>query len=190
MAELKFHDVDADDMIGVGVQITLNSCNLIAQGVEDDERVGRQLVVENIQWKYIVTLPNAANATSGKDTVRLILYLDKQANGAVAVPFGPTGILESDSILSFDNLANQERFDILMDRKHTLTAQGGAGDGTTNDLLGTSKYGEFNLDCKIPMNYESAGAVTPNSNNLGLVTAGENGFASLASKVRLRFTDY
>jgi hypothetical protein len=131
-AELKFHDLDIDDaVVAANGTIAQVSCNLIAQGVTESQRIGRKCTIRNINWRYQIQLPNAQNMTSVLDTVRVILYQDKQANGATATV---TGILESDDFQSFNNLANKGRFTILMDRTHAINATAGSGNGTANDV--------------------------------------------------------
>ncbi len=126
--------------------------------------------------------------TSVLDTIRVILYWDKQANGATATV---TGILESDDFQSFNNLANKNRFVILMDRMHAITASVGAGNGTANDAGGNQENYSFYKSCEIPIEYDAGtGAITEQrSNNIGVLLVGKQGFAGFFSKMRLRFTD-
>lgn len=186
-AELKFHDLDIDDaVVAANGTIAQVSCNLIAQGVTESQRIGRKCTIRNINWRYQIQLPNAQNMTSVLDTVRVILYQDKQANGATATV---TGILESDDFQSFNNLANKGRFTILMDRTHAINATAGSGNGTANDVAGREQNYTFFKKCAMPIEFDSTtGAITEiRSNNIGVLLLGQQGFAAFNSKMRLRF---
>ncbi len=187
--ELKFHDVDLDDaVIAAGANVT-PSINLVAQGVTEITRVGRKFTIKKIGWKFKVTLPVLAtsNASSG-DVVRVIMYIDKQCNGATAAS---TDVLETADFQSFNNLANKGRFRTLMDRTYDLNANGGAGDGTSNDLNAYTVSDSFYKDCTVPIGYDNPAATITGikSKNIGVILLSENGLASFESKIRLRFSD-
>ncbi len=189
-AELKFHDLDIDDAtVASGGTIVEDSCNTISQGVGESNRVGRKCTIKSINWRYLVNIPTQAGADgSNSDIVRVVLYLDKQANGAAA---GVTDIFESDDFQSFRNLSNTSRFQILMDRTHDINVQALAGDGAANDSGDKFISGTFFKKCNIPIEYSSTtGAITEvRSNNIGVMVFGTQGLAGLGSKMRLRFSD-
>ncbi len=184
--ELKFHDLDVDDAaIASGGTIAQASCNLIAQGVTESTRIGRKCTVRSIGWRFQIVLATAAS-TGTRDSCRVILYLDKQCNGATAAV---TDIVESADFQSFNNLANKSRFRTLMDRTYTLNPSGGAGDGTTNDSCTTSVDDTFFKKCRIPLEFDSTtGAITEiRSNNIGVLLLADVGNLGFESKMRLRF---
>ncbi len=187
--ELKFHDIAVTDAV-VAVNGTIQntgSVNLIAQGTGESQRIGRKCVIKSINWRFELDIPAVANAT-GSDTVRVMFYLDKQANGVTA---SATDILATDNFQSFNNLANSGRFRILLDRTYVLNHSGGAGDGTTNDALPYHVSDTFFKKCNIPLEFSStAGAITElRSNNLGVLLLGRGGVAGFNSILRLRFQD-
>ncbi len=188
--ELKFHDIAVDDAsIAVnGVIQNTGSINLIPQGVTEVQRVGRKCVIRSINWRYNLQIAAQANLTSD-ETIRMIMYVDKQANGATATV---TGILETDDYQSFRNLANSGRFNILYDKTHSLNASAGGGDGTANDAAPMNINRAFYKKCSIPLEFDSTtGAITEiRSNNIGILTVSKNGtVAVLDSRIRLRFSD-
>lgn len=188
--ELKFHDVDLDDaVIAAGANVTA-SINLIAQGVTESTRVGRKCTIKAINWRYSVTLPsiNAGTGTAEGDTVRVILYLDKQANGATAAN---TDVLESADYQSFNNLANKGRFKIMHDKTYSLNYAALGSDGTTMDAAAVRCDDAFYKKMSIPIEFDSTtGAITEiRSNNFGVLLCSANGVAGFASKFRLRFSD-
>ncbi len=52
--ELKFHDLDIDDAtIASNGTIAQVSCNLIAQGVTEVQRIGRKCILRSVNWRFI-----------------------------------------------------------------------------------------------------------------------------------------
>lgn len=187
--EQKFHDLDIDDAVIATSGIAEDSCLTIAQGVTESQRVGRKCTVKNIGWKYQITLPSTTGDTATSDTVRVILYQDKQTNGATATV---AGILESADFQSFNNLSNSSRFRTLLDRTYDLNAPSG---GTS--AAGVDQFGEFTVHdsfykrCNMPIEYDSTtGAITEmRSNNVGVLLLSSQGLCAFGSKMRVRFSD-
>ncbi len=187
-AELKFHDVDLDDASVANSATITDSVNKIAQGVTESTRVGRKCTLRSINWRWRLQLPNGTASASTSDTVRIIMYLDKQCNGATATA---AAILESDDFQSFNNLANKSRFRTLMDRTYTINSKSGGGDGTTEDYGKEGIDDSFYKRVNIPIEFDSTqGAITEiRSNNVGVLLISESGLCGFASKMRLRFSD-
>jgi len=190
--ELKFHDVDLDDAtIAAGGTITPTIC-AIPQGVTESERIGRKCTITQIMWKWRVTLPNLAEVTNPNDgnTFRLILYQDKQCNGATALALD---ILETAEVHGFRNLANTGRFNILYDKLWAQNYIGVASEMSGNlSQLAVIKEGTFyKKGCSIPLEFNaSTGAITEiRSNNIGVLVMGLFNKGVLTSNVRLRFSD-
>lgn len=190
--ELKFHDLDIDDaVITAGGVIVEDSVVGIAQGVTESERIGRKCTVRQIGWKFNITLATVdAQATpAAADIIRVILYLDKQCNGAAAAV---TDILESADYQSFNNLSNKSRFRTLMDRTYNMNYQTLASDNagvvsSSNKNISDSYYKK----CNIPIEFSATtGAITEiRSNNIGVLVVGSNGIGGFFSKMRIRFSD-
>ncbi len=189
--ELKFHDVDLDDaLIASGGTVTASVC-LIPQGVTEVQRIGRKAVVKNINWRYQLSIAeqDAQSTPVSADSVRLILYVDSQCNGATAAI---TDILESADYQSFNNLVNRGRFRILMDRTHQMNPLTLASDGAGVVSSAAIKYNfGFFKKCHLPVEFNGAtGAITEiRSNNIGVLVISNAGVVNLDSKFRLRFTD-
>ncbi len=192
--ELKFHDLDIDDAgIDQNGTIAQVSCITIAQGTTESTRIGRKITIRQINWRFEIKYLGNASVTNTSEVIRVILYQDKQTNGATATV---TGILETDDFQSFNQLANKSRFTILMDRTYAIHQTGGSGRGTTDTL----SYGESNTvdtlfkSVSIPIEYDNAfttGVIaTVRSNNIGVLLLAEGGaLCSFESKMRLRFSD-
>ena len=186
--ELKFFDLDLNDaVIATGGGVT-DSINKIAQGTTEITRIGRKCTIRSINWRFRVTLPSATSSGAGLETTRVIMYLDKQCNGATA---SATDILESADFQSFNNLANKTRFRTLMDRTYDLVSAAGGGDGTTEDYVGDVIQDTFFKKCNIPIEFDAtAGAITEiRSNNIGVLLISAGGIGGFDSKLRLRFSD-
>ncbi len=188
-SELKFHDVDLDDAsISQAAQITA-SINLIPQGVTEVQRIGRKCTIRSINWRFDLEKQKVTAGDNTFETVRIILYLDKQANGATATV---AQILETDDYQAFNNLSNKARFRTLMDRTYDLMNSSGGGDGTTEDYGATILHDSFYKKVNIPIEFDNtAGALTEiRSNNLGVLIISKVGaFVAFTSKFRLRFSD-
>lgn len=189
--ELKFHDVDLIDVtVAQSLNIT-DSINKVAQNTTEQGRIGRKLTIKNIFWRYRIYLGQQdAQVQPGQiDTIRIILYQDKQCNGAAAVG---TDILESNSVHAFRNLANIGRFNVLFDKVHVLTYNNLASDGAGVVSSGAMRQ-EHSMfkKCNIPVEFDSTlGALTEiKSNNLGVLLVSAAGAIGFTSKFRLRFSD-
>ncbi len=192
--EMKFHDLTVDDAaIATAGTIAEDSANVIAQGNTESQRIGRKVTVKRIHWKYDVTLPAAANQDDvpNGDVARIILYLDKQANGATALV---ADILETANYQSFYQLANSNRFRILMDKTHNIRHTVSQTDGASTGSYGAVRHAyTFNKLCNIPIEYDNSattGVITSQrSNNIGVLTISALGTSGFASQMRLRYTD-
>ncbi len=191
--ELKFHDVDINDAVvaaGGNIQ-NAGTINIIPQGVTEVQRIGRKCTVRSVHWKYRVDLPEVSSVATPNtiDEVRVIMYWDKQANGATAAA---TDILETATIRSFRNLANSGRFVIFMDKLHVLNWTTLAADAAnTFDQAEVVREYTFNKKCEIPIEFSgTAGTIDEiRSNNIGVLLVGLNGTAGFLSSFRLRFSD-
>ncbi len=186
--EMKFFDLDLDDAtIATGGTIT-DSINKIAQGTTEITRIGRKCTIRGINWRYVITLAASTAAGDTTDVVRVIMYLDKQCNGATATVLD---ILESADFQSFNNLSNKSRFRTLSDKTYDLVAHAGGGDGTTEDYGEDITTDSFYKKCNIPIEFDStAGAITEiRSNNLGVLLISQTGKTGFGSKIRLRYSD-
>ncbi len=187
--EKKFFDLDIDDAaIAAGATVAQDSLNKIPQGITETTRIGRKCTLVSIHGRGAVQLSVSTAAANTSDEIRLILFLDKQANGASAAT---TDILESANIHSFLNLANKGRFRILMDKTFDMVCPSGGGDGTTEDYGEDTQAFQFHKRCHLPIEFSAAaGALSEiRSNNIGLLTLSTAGLCSLNSKWRLRFSD-
>ncbi len=190
-AELKFKDVTVDDAIIAAGGVLTTSVNLIAQGTGESERIGRKCTIRSIFWRGSLSLPllELEGGPGASERIRLIMYQDKQTNGAAATALG---ILEAVTVDDYRNLANSGRFNILWD--HTvvlnyLTLSHFAVNSFS--MAQVERNFSFFKKCNIPLEFDNTvGALTElRSNNIGLLIVSEGGTGALISRVRLRFSD-
>lgn len=192
-AEMKFKDVEvAAAQLSQGATIANSgTINVIAQGPGESERIGRKCTIKNVFYKYNVSIPEQHEVTtpSNGDTIRVILYLDKQCNGETAAA---TDILETADIHSYRNLANSGRFTILSDRIHVLNYATMASEAA-NQLAHSQLVREFSIykKCNVPIEYNATtGAIAEiRSNNLGFLFICKEGNGGIDGTVRLRYSD-
>ncbi len=185
--ELKFHDVNLNvDPLAVAGSVTA-SLNLIAQGNGESQRLGRKCFVKSIhirgRWQV-----DTAGASDQDTTIRMIIFIDKQCNGATAAV---TDILDSAGYTSFRSLVNSGRFKICMDRNYTLHKD---TEHTSADAVVTfQKTRDFQWHKKlnVPLLFDGAtGAITEICcQNIGVLFICDNvGSApKFNGNVRLRF---
>lgn len=188
--ELKYFDVTADDGV-VAAAGYIQSINTIPQGVTATTRVGRVCTIKSIGFHYCAILPDeVAVSTVISDTLRVMVILDKQANGATAAV---TDVLNTAHWQSFNNLANSKRFRVLYDKYVELVPTGislnVAGSAFAQSEL--VKRGSFYKKCNIPLEFSgTTGAQSEiKSNNLLLLLISASGTVGFQSKFRVRFTD-
>jgi len=192
--ELKFRDFFVThDPVSITGNLTPSIC-LFKQGDGESNRVGRRVVLRQIGCRYSFQLkPNHGTALPrGGDCVRFIVYWDKQANGAQALP---GEILEQQTIADFYNLSNEDRFIILMDKLHNIN-YGGLGafsDGLAPLIWQALVVQNFTWQTlvNIPVEFDNiAGVITEiTSNNVGVLLISESAQTTFQAIFRTRFSD-
>jgi len=91
--------------------------NGIAQGVDAITRVGRRIAMKYITFRLTVS---SANTSAGiPQNMRVILFVDRQVNGAAAAATGAQ-LLNVDAMNGLPNLDNRDRFKILKEWRWSL----------------------------------------------------------------------
>lgn len=165
--------------------ISSPSLNLIPEGTAESNRIGRKCTVRSVHMKGTVTLPSSS--TPLNERIRIILYCDKQANGASATA---PDIIEIASVNSFRNLSNVNRIKVLADKTFTFNQLAGAGADTTTDIYSpVVRSFAFNKRLALDLEFSSnTGAITEiRSNNIGVLAITDSGLATIAYTARVRF---
>jgi hypothetical protein len=189
--ELKYFDGNDQVSNVAAAGAVWDSLNEIPQGTTAITRIGRKAVIKSLKLNYTVQLPMQTGESDPKhgDTVRMIVFIDKQANGATAAV---TDILESAAWKSYYNLANSDRFQILLDKYHNLNYLTLAADQANNfDQGEVEKHYLRNFKLNMPVEFSSTtGAITEiRSNNIGILWISNHAEAHVFMRWRLRFTD-
>lgn len=121
------------------------------------------------------------NATTPRTSVRIMLVIDKQTNGAI---YANTDLLEdvtvNDNIVSPRNLDNKHRFQILYDRTHMLSL--------STPTVVVKKYIKKDLLLRYDASTPSIADLTQSS--LSLVQFGNDvNEPTIQSFLRVRFVD-
>ena len=169
--ELKFLDTTVDDAIIAAGGVVTPTINVMVQGIAESERIGRKCTIRSIMWRGSLTLPEAETqgAPGAAERFRLILYQDKQANGATAAG---TDILEAVTVDDYRNLVNVGRFNLLCDQHivlNYLTTSHFAVNSFSNAEVHTNF--SFFKKCNIPLEFSGVNGTIDEirSNNLGLL---------------------
>jgi len=186
--ELKF--LNGNDNFTVQTAGTIvTSLNQIPEGTGRSERIGRKIIIKHISLRYTIRLRSVIGQANSSDIIRLIVYVDKQANGAAAAV---TDIL--DTVLlpltfqSFKNLANSGRFRILVDRKFPINALSST-DAVNFETRTYDRY--YSKELNIPIEFDDTldtGALsTIRTNNIGYLVIGREQDADFISTWRIRY---
>lgn len=192
--EKKFFDTNIGGLALNATWTVTTSQNLIAQGSGEQQRQGRMVWIKDIHCQGQASLTNDDDGTAPLNPVkvRIMLMLDKQANGMDPTASGTSGVFLNTDINSFHNLANKGRFKTLYEFEEVLNPSAGAGTGIANDFSGEIKIIEFHKKCNIPIEFNAAtGAITEiKSNNLFWIAVASTGaVATWLVRTRLRYTD-
>ena len=183
--ELKFLDtLQTSNTIQATGEITSTSLNLIDAGTGESERIGRSVILKSIHGKGFIRLPETMTTSEFADQYRIIVYQDKQANGAAATV---AQILQSTDIQSFRNLENTMRFHIMYDKTKTINATASLSTESGRQLHKV----KINITCQIPLEFSGTGGGIADlrSNNVGVLMITEAGLAVSQMQWRVRYTD-
>ncbi len=187
--ELKFYDVQqAATTVNSGGDI-LKTHPIIAQGTGQSQRIGRKVTIRKWMFQGHIILPKATDAALTYDMIRIMVVLDKQANGAALT--GTDDFLSGSNHSDFRKLTETNRFRLLYDKRIFIQNGGGGGNGTTEDYAATMKPVRIYLNVNVPMEYSStAGAITEiRSNNIVLAAITHAGILQIYGRIRMRFSD-
>ncbi len=190
--ELKFVDIDVNSVTVATTLAHQGSLILIPVGDGEGQRDGRLITITRLHFQLRLTLPSTSTVADASDVVRLILWKDKQTNGAL--PSGTGALLTTGTagIDKFHNKDHDRRNVIMWDRTFALNASGG-GNGTTWHSGPVNRMVVYNRKVRIPMVYDDSvttGATASiRSNNIYLSHVSLNGKASLKTDLRVFYTD-
>jgi len=193
--EKKFKDTDVAEVGDLTNGVITSSLNLIPQGTTDITRIGNKVTITNINVRFGVGSDTQGGANTLEDgNLRVILYLDKQANGADATNLDilTQSGMGATTINRFRNLDQVDRFVILKDKIYRGPNNSGylAG-GTQTTNVGVLWY-NISKKCNIPIHFSSTtGAITElKSNNIGILVVSDTPYVNFRDAwARVKYVD-
>lgn len=187
--ELKFKDTTyALNTPNAAGTITNDTLAALSEGNTDQTRIGNKINVKSIMLRGRALIDNTAAAANTSDVLRIIVYLDRQANGATAAV---TDILATGNWRSFNNLDNNDRFRTLCEWTCSLNVGGATPSGGA--YVFGRKTKEFFLKAKLGQDFKykgNAGTVADlASSNIGVLAISAQGTVQLEYIARLKFVD-
>jgi len=164
---------------------TLQLLNGVANGTDFTNRIGRKINMVDLEVKMFF-FPISGNAYPG-DVIRVMLIYDKQTNGALPAV---SDILTSAYPLSFTNLNNRNRFEVLHDEAVALNPQATVGT-TLGNGAPENKWREFRVKLRHDTIYGSTGANIADIKSGAIYMLTISAFAvwQIAWNARVRFYD-
>ena len=182
--EKKFFDTNAANAGDMSAGVILNSVNLIPQGTTDQTRIGNKIVIKNFNFKLGISNDNITTLAFATPNIRVIVFVDKQCNGATAVV---TDILKTASFSSFRNMDQIDRFQILTDQIYAARAVGTNAGNSDTGITWSAIYKKLNLDVHFS---STTGAITElRSNNIGLLYFADTSLANMNGTIRVKYID-
>lgn len=200
----KFHEsFGLTNITGSAIEWQLPSLNLVPQGVTEKTRIGRQIFIKSVHVRMFIrqdTFNFAASAAWSVQPCRVLLYLDRQCNGAAAAA---SDILEVNAgtpppAFAFNNLANNKRFRVLRDKFFSPGPFTAADTATQELIMPIGRYVHWRLRFRrgLPIEFDNTtGAITEiKSNNIGLFVwryaGGTNSYPNLTMETNFRIRFY
>lgn len=151
MPELKWKDTNASGVSVTTTGIIEQEVAAIAQGGGADQKIGSKVTLRSWNLRFSFIQPAIQGGTVGQataaNTVRAILFIDRQTNGAAATVLD---ILEAQDEIAFNNLTNKHRFRILADKWIDFPNNGLVWNGTNYDKCGHRKTISFHKKFALP----------------------------------------
>lgn len=168
---------------------TISCINLVAQGLDVNNRIGRKVLMTSCQIRGIIQ--PAAAAVVVPQIVALSLVYDMQADGALATVSGAAGMYVGNNAIDLLNgLNGQNRFRVLWSRVWVIAPRTNtAGQG---DCFAVDEY----IKMKLPVGFDGTAATIASLETGGLymvcrgsLAAGANP-AIFFANTRVRFTNH
>lgn len=166
--ELKWKDfaVTVDPLATVG-SIT-DSLVVISQGTGGSQRLGRKAVIKSIALKGVFKLDDKAATDATSHVFRIIIYVDKQTNGATAAVLD---LLTTAAFNSFRSLDNTGRFRVLMDKTFVMNKEATLKQDDAPYTFSKEKICNWFKRMNLPIVYDSTDGTIDEQccNNIGML---------------------
>jgi len=166
--------------------IMSDSLNLMAQGAAETNRIGNRVKLTSVHVRARLILPASAGAPI-QDTVRVMVVLDRQANGAAPAV---TDILQTADYRAFNNMNNKGRFQTLVDETCDLDYQSGQSAAPLYAAVSKSfMLNKKGLGIALMYSTSTPGIADVRTNNIVVMAISANGVATLEYIARIRYDD-
>lgn len=154
---------------------SFSALGLLATGNTTASRVGNQIkfVSHNMNIRIVM------NASASDTFVRIVLFLDKQPNGALP---GATSVFNTDTIDSFVNINNGRRFVMMMNKVYNVST----GSKTT---LFIQKWMKYQFKTRYAGTTAAITDLATNSCVLGLISSEATNTPTVEFNIRQRYFD-
>ncbi len=144
-------------------------------------------MITSLHIHFSMIASSSALQNNVADNYRIIIYVDKQANGAAATA---SDILQTPvSFEAFRNLENSQRFRVLKDKRIAFGSRSTIGAASARNVLSSA----INIKCRCPIEFSGAtgGLIEIRSNNIGVLIVSRASAPSCTINYvsRIRYTD-
>lgn len=197
MPEFKFLDfTTGPTAVNTALNNTLNDymdLSFISQGVGENQRIGRKCTLRYLEIRGILRLPSTTTVANASDTVRMIVYIDKQTNGA----HGTKDLILKDLVGGDPtnaplNLEHQFRYSIISDKRFKIEPKSGGINTATNGATAWVTHPfSFITMLNCPLLYGGSTGVLAElcCNSLHIMFVSFNGTTTVEFTGRVRFSD-
>lgn len=191
--ETKYFETSGAINIDTTAAVDISSLNLIPTGTSTTTRVGRKIVVTEIDFQgYFnwATTMTASNYTLG--LCRIALVLDTQCNGA-SCTYQDVYDVSTSTPFAFRNMGNLQRFKVL--KSWMMTPNFGCVSFDATTITCPPQKMKFYKKCTIPIEFAPTnvdGAITAiKTNNICVMAVSANGddIHSMAGVWRIKYDD-
>lgn len=194
--EKKFRDSGQLNIAVVNTgTLAVPSINLVPIGSNQNEMIGRKIVIKRINIRMKVDLDGkdtVASSEIGEGVMRILLVQDKQCNGTGLS--NTTDLLTTANIYSYMNLENSKRFKILKEWTEPMSSPIGSESGTF--FYGSNVHWiNWSKKCNITIDYSAQAGGSRvigevKSNNIFLFAISDSSNTMKVSVLaRIRYTD-
>ncbi len=185
--EVKFLDFTLDNQTPPVTGLIIPSLNIIAQGVGESERLGRKVTLRSLHIRCSFKISLADSQADGFRILRMLVYQDKQTNGAAAAV---TDIIQTAEFRAFRNLDNSGRFVILHDKYYTKNVSAGISSSLADNGLLIQMNKRLLMPIEFDVSLDTGVIATQRSNNIGVLFVSNIGaHFDVDFKSRVRYTD-
>ncbi len=139
---------------------TIDGISICSQGAGEEQCIGRNYQVQSVHSKGFLQLAAGESETAPVNDilVRVVWFVDTQANGAIPTAGEWTSIAQSVDVLGFRNLENTKRFRFLQDQLYVVSPHN-MNEGAANLFAQGVKIVpiEFNHKFKTPLMVQRSG---------------------------------